>query len=235
MRSVTQQLRVDRKRMLDEANRLRARGRVRRAVALLRLVLEADPRDVDVAFRLAELLAADGQHFEAWSLFRGAGRAMLREGHHARSLAIFREATRCLPFEFEAWRITAELERKLGREEDAQLTLLEGRRQFRSRFEHAQAIAMLELVRQIDPWDHEVVMDLARLYAASDQPGRALRLLEGLAVHSEGRALREVRWAQWRISRAFHHLRLWARVAFLDWNAAGERESGGRLLARVRG
>jgi Flp pilus assembly protein TadD len=191
-----------------------------------------------VAFRLAEMLAIDGQRFEAWSLFRSSGRRLLREGHHARSLSIFREATRCLPFEYEAWRITAEIERKLGREEDAQLTLLEGRRQFGSRFESAQAIALLELVRQIDPWDHEVVMDLSRLYAQSDQVDRALRLLESLAVHSEGRELRLVRWQQWQISHSFTHWRAWLREIFADWNGRarrrGESVSEGGLAARVR-
>jgi tetratricopeptide (TPR) repeat protein len=200
---------------------------VARAIALLRQVLECDAADVDVTFRLAELLAADGQHFEAWSLFRSAGRRLLRDGHHARSLTIFREATRLLPFEFEAWRITAEIERKLGREEDAQLTLLEGRRQFRSRFERAQAIALLNLVREIDPWDHDVVMDLAHLYAQTDQGGRALRLLESLAVHSEGRELRLVRHAQWQISRSIPHLRAWLRECFVDLRSRAPRREGG--------
>ena len=236
--SITEQLRTDRKHLLDEANCARSRGKIRRAIALLRLVLEPDPRDVDVTFRLAELLATDGQRFEAWSLFRSAGRRLLREGHHTRSLTIFREATRCLPFEFEAWRISAEIERKLGREEDAELTLLEGRRHFRSRFEFAQAIALLELVREIDPWDHEVVMDLARLYAQSDQAGRALRLLEGLAVHSEGRELRAVRRQQWQISHSFTHWRAWLREFFADWNGRAPRRSesvaGGGLATRIR-
>lgn len=211
---------ADRTRLLDESNRLRARGRHRRAIALLRQVLEFDPHDVDVAFKLAELLAGEGQHFEAWSLFRTAGKAMLRERRHAQSLAIFREATRCLPFEFEAWRITAELERKLGRDEDARLTLLEARRQFRSRFDRAQAIAVLRMLREATPWDHEIVLDLARLYAQTDQAGRALRLLEGQAVHSEGPALRAVRFAQWQISHSFMHFRLWARAALGDWTGS---------------
>lgn len=90
----------------------------------------------------------------------------------------------------ETWRLTAELERKLGRDEDAELTLREARRQFRSRFDQAQAIEILRMIREIAPWDHEIVLDLARLYARTDQPGRALRLLEALAARSEGARLR---------------------------------------------
>lgn len=224
MNAVTPSIRTDRTRLLDEANRARARGRRRRAIALLRQVHESDPGDAEVAVRLAELLAGEGEHFEAWNLFRGAGKAMLRERQATRSLAIFREATRCLPFEFETWRITAELERKLGRIEDAELTLREARRQFRSRFDRAQAIELLRAIRELSPWDVEVVLDLARLYAQTDQAGRALRVLDALAARSEGEALRRVRFAQWQISRSTVHLRLWLRLRL---KAALQRLGGG--------
>ena len=232
MHSLTETLRTDRKRLLDEANRARARGRNRRAISLLRHVLESDPEDVDVAVHLAELLAMDGQRFESWNLFRAAGKAMLRDRKPTQSLAIFREATRCLPFEFEAWRITAELWRKLGRDEDAELTLREARRQYRSRFDHAQAIEILRMTRQITPWDPEVVLDLARLYAQTDQPARALRLLEGLAVRTDGASLRAVRLAQWQISHSFLHLRLWLRTVFLAETRVDPRED--ELTAPIR-
>jgi tetratricopeptide (TPR) repeat protein len=205
--------RADRTRLLDEANHARARGRHRRAISLLRLVLERDPADHDVAIRLAELLAIEGQRFEAWGLYRSAGKTALRERKPLQSLAIFREATRCLPFEFEAWRVTAELLRKLGRDEDAQLALREARRQYRSRFDRAQAIEVLRMIRQIDPWDHDIVLDLSRLYAQTDQGARALRILESLAVRTEGPRLRAIRFAQWQISHSFFHLRLWLRLA----------------------
>lgn len=224
--------RADRTRLLDEANRARARGRHRRAIALLRQVLELDPADHDVAVRLAELLAIEGQRFEAWGLYRSAGKTTLRERRPLQSLAIFREATRCLPFEFEAWRVTAELLRKLGRDEDAQLALREARRQYRSRFDRAQAIEVLRMIRQIDPWDHDVVLDLSRLYAQTDQGARALRILESLAVRSEGPRLRAIRFAQWQISHSFLHFRLWLKALWPE--ARPERRSDAESTEPVR-
>jgi tetratricopeptide (TPR) repeat protein len=229
---------MERRRLLDEANRTRAAGRRSRAIAIYRQILGEDPEDMEIAFKLAELLAAEGQSFESWNLFRAVGKALLGARRHAQCLATFREATRCLPFEFDAWRITAELEIKLGREEDAQLTLLEGRRQFKSRFDRAQAIELLRMARKIEPWDHDVVMDLARLYSQTDQARQALVLLERLAVHSEGRPLRGVRWLQWQISHSFHHLRLWLKVVMYETRPG--RDRGGAsvgnqsLIARVR-
>jgi tetratricopeptide (TPR) repeat protein len=207
--------RPERRRLLDEANKAKMRGRHGRAIQIYRHVHQQDQDDPEITCRLAELLAREGQRFEAWNLFRAAGKLQMRARRHTQCLAVFREATRCLQFEFEAWRITAELERKLDRHEEAQLTLLEGRRRFRSRFDRAQAIALLEMVRQVEPWDFAVVMDLARLYAQADQRRQALVLLERMAVHSEDRQLCAVRLAQWQISHSFHHMRLWLKAVFM--------------------
>jgi len=60
---------------------------------------------------------------------------------------------------------------------------------------------------EVDGVPQTEIIILARLYAQTDQGARALRLLEGLAVRSEGERLREVRRAQWQISHSFAHLR----------------------------
>ena len=200
--------------LLADASRALVRGRPKRAISIYRQIIAYDSEDVEVSLRLSQLLAADGQSFEAWSLVRASGKLLLRSRRHEQCLSIFKEATRFLPFEFEAWRITADLEMKLDREEEAYQTLLEGRRQFRSRFDRAQAIALLSLARSIVPWNHELVMDLAQLYRQTDQSTRALRLLEHLAIHSRKKELRDIRWLQWQISRAPQDLIEWLRVVF---------------------
>ena len=226
-----------RRRLLDEANRARARGRTRRAIAIYRHYHESDPSDVDITWRLGEVLAMEGENFEAWRLFLSAGRTLRRLKCHTRCLAVFREATRVLPYEFDAWRITAEIEAALGRHEEAQLTLLEGRRQFRTRFDRAQAIALLRLARHIEPWDPEIVIDLASQYARSDQVHRAIRLLDGLALHSRGESLRRVRFLQWQMSRSAAHLRQWLRLYFeeLGLRLPGSADPESGLAPRLRG
>jgi tetratricopeptide (TPR) repeat protein len=203
----------DRRRSLfSEANRARSKGKLLRAVALYRELLCEEPGDLDVILRLAPLLAHEGEHFEAWSLYRQACKALLAAGRHEACLAAFREANRVLPFEFEAWRLTSELERKLGRDREAFETLLEGRRQFRTRFVRAQAAALLKLAREIHPWDHGVVIDLAHLFIQTGQLGQALRLLDGALVHAAPEDLAEVRWAQFQATKSWRHLGLWLRL-----------------------
>lgn len=185
-------LRNDRKRLLAEANREIQEGDERSAIALLRRVLLEEPRNVAVALRAAPLIAHRGGQFEAWQLFRMASQELMRARRREECLAALKEACRCVPHEFEAWRLRAELELKLDREDAAYETLLEGRRSFRAPHERAQAIALLERARAIEPWDLELGLDLARLYARSDQQHAALELIDLLALRAEGRDARRL-------------------------------------------
>jgi thioredoxin-like negative regulator of GroEL len=202
----------ERRLLVAQAQRARRAGRRRRAIALYQRGLALEPDDIEVALALAPLLAWEGRHFEAWSLFRQAGKALLRGGRLEWCLAVFKDATRCLPFEFEAWRICAELEQKLRRPEDARETLLEGRQHFRSPALRGQAVALLKLARSLDPWHPDIVIDLAQLTAQNEQEEDALDLLRHLALRCSARDIRRVRAAQLRMT--------WSvRFAVLWWNA----------------
>ncbi len=210
----------DRRQLLSAAHRARNRGRARRAIALYRRILLEEPGNVEVALRAAPLLAVHGEAFEAWQLFRMATHELRRERRYEACLAALRDACRCVPYEYDAWRMCAELELKLGREELAYETLLEGRRQFEGPRGSAQAIALLVRARAIEPWDADVALDLAALYAQTGQLEVALEMLSSLAPRVWGRDLRRVRWLQWRITLSFRHAWLWLQA--LLGGGAGE-------------
>ena len=202
----------DRKRLIAEAHHARNRGRVRRAISLYRRILIEEPRNTEVAIRAAPLLAYQGASFEAWQLFRTAVAELLRSRRAEAGLGVLREACRCVPHEYEAWLRRARLELKLGREETAYQTLLEGRQHFRTSQSRAQAIALLTRARAIEPWDPEVCIDLARLYMGTDQVEVALELLASLVERVHGQELRKVRALQWRITLSFRDGWLWLRA-----------------------
>jgi tetratricopeptide (TPR) repeat protein len=203
----------DRNRILAAAGRASARGRRRRAIALYRRLLSVETNNAEIHRRLAPLLARSGQHFDAWQSFRVAACDLIRQKRAEQALASYREAARCLPQKVEAWQATSTLERQLGRKQDAFQTLLEGRRAFKGRRQRAEAIAMLRAAREIEPWNPDVVRDLARLLARSDQAPEALAMLDQLAQASAGRELRRLRGAQWRIARTLSHTWLWLQAA----------------------
>ncbi len=190
----------DRARILDAAARARAKKKRARAIALYRQALAFEPKSVELHAKLAPLLAETGQHFDAWCSFRAVARSCLQAGHADRALAVYREATLYLPREVEAWQAVARIQIKAGRRREALETLLEGSRNFHTRWLGAQAIYLLRRAREIDAWDFEVVLELALLLAASEQRAEARLLLDGLAERCTGDRLQRVRAAQVRVS-----------------------------------
>jgi len=76
--------------------------------------------------------------------------------------------------------------------------MLEGSRQFRTRWLRPQAIHLLRRARELDPWNFEVVLELACLLAIQQQEREAHMLLDGLVARCGGDRLRRVRAAQLR-------------------------------------
>jgi tetratricopeptide (TPR) repeat protein len=190
----------DRTRILEAASRARARKRYRKAIALYRRVLAVEPANLELHVRLAPLLAVTGRHFDAWTSFDACGRAAIADKRFEQAINVYREAARCMPREIRAWQEIARIERQRGRSPQAGEALLEGRQQFRKRRVRPEAISLLRQALEIDPSSSDIVLDLARLLARSDQESEAQLLLDRLAQRSEGANLRRVRSAQWRIS-----------------------------------
>lgn len=199
----------ERQRILEEASLARARGRRRKAIALYRWVLAVERNNAELHARLAPLLAETGQDFDAWTSYRTAAQAALREGREDRALAVYQEAAKLLPREIQAWQSIARLLEKRGDEAGAVECLLEGSRCFRSPVACPQAIHLLRRVRTIDPWHFESVLELASLLARAGQREEARLLLAGLASRHRGRRLRRVRGVQLRVEASPHAAWQW--------------------------
>jgi tetratricopeptide (TPR) repeat protein len=203
----------DRSRILDAATRARAKKKRARAIDLYRWVLAVEPQNGELHVKLAPLLAETGQQFDAWCSFKAVARAYLREGHADKALAVYREAALYLPREAQAWQAVARLQHKRGCSREALETLLEASRHFRTRWLRPQAIHLLRRAREIEPWNFEVVLEIARLLASTGQRHEARILLQGLAERSGGERLRRVRAAQLRLAPGFGTAWRWLRAA----------------------
>jgi len=200
--------------LLTEAHRARNRGRNRAAIRLYKRILIENPQNLEVALRVAPMLAMAGEDFEAWQLYRRAALEYARGKQFTECLGVYREACRFVPYEFDAWRLCAELQLKLNRPEGAFETLVDGRMHFDQPNTRAQAIALLSRARTIEPWDDDLLIDLAQLYARTDQIDTALELLGTLACRVNGRALRNVRFLQWKLTLSFRDFGLWIQSVF---------------------
>lgn len=198
--------------LLTEAHRARNKGRERAAIHLYRRILIENPRNLEVALRVAPMLACAGESFEAWQLYRRVALEYVRAKKFTECLSVYRDACRFLPYEFEAWRLCAELQLKMKRPDGAFETLVDGRMNFGTPRSRAQAIALLTRAREIEPWDDHLLLDLATLYTANDQADLALELLSTLSCRVHGAMLRRVRLLQLRLTLSFRFFYLWLRA-----------------------
>jgi tetratricopeptide (TPR) repeat protein len=210
--------RFDREVILEQAARARSRRQWRRAIALYRQVLAVEPNSVEIHERLAPLLAATHQDFDAWNSYRAVAHAALREGREDRAIAVFREAAHALPKEIQAWQGLARLLVRQSEPDAAIEVLLEGSRNFRTQFLRPQAIHLLRRARAIDPWHFETVLELALHLGRVDQQVEATMLLEGLAERCQERQLRRVRAAAVAVAPGPRSLMRW----FTSWRGRDE-------------
>ena len=205
----------DRRRLLDRAARA-ARGRSRRkrrkAVALYRRVLTAEPDNPDLLRKLAPLLAQTDEAADACASYRRAASEFVERGFVDRAVGVYRDAVRALPHEASMWKEMAALELQRGRSADAVAALLEGRRGFRKRRQREDALALLWAARKIDPEHYALNMDLASLLARCGAGGRGVALLEGLIRAHPDREAR-VRARHFRIAPSPGAAWRWMRSA----------------------
>jgi tetratricopeptide (TPR) repeat protein len=213
------EVQFDREVILEHASRARSRRQWRRAIALYRRVIAVEPNSVEIHERLAPLLAATRQYFDAWNSYRAVAHAALREGREDRAIAVFREAAHALPQEIQAWQGLARLLVRQSEPDAAIEALLEGSRQFRSHWLRPQAIHLLRRARAIDPWHFETVLELALHLGRADQQPEASMLLEGLAERCQERQLRRVRVAALSVAPGARSLMRW----LTSWRGRGER------------
>ncbi len=206
----------DRHQILSDAARARAAGRRQRAIELYRWVLAVEPRNAEVQLRLAPLLAETGQSFDAWLAYRNAARAHLRAGYRDKALVVYKEAARLLPREVRVWEGLSRLFVEDELAEQAVEVLLEGSRQFRGRWDRAQAIHLLRQARELKPWGFEICLELARQLSLADQLREAELLLQGLAVRVTGSRLRQVRSLQFLTRPGPRRLWRWLQAC---WDA----------------
>jgi tetratricopeptide (TPR) repeat protein len=189
----------NRVRVLEKADRARARGRLKKAIAGYRQVLQANPKDAAVHGKIAPLLARTGQPSEAVASFEAAARIHLDAGFSERALAIVVQAARFFPKRANFWEAASRLHRLRGRRVDAAVVLTKGGTQIGAATP-AEGVRLLRLALEADTWNVGARLALARLLRRQRRRADARALLEELAPRLSGQDLRRVRRALFRIA-----------------------------------
>ncbi|HEY7724479.1 MAG TPA: hypothetical protein VH880_04045 [Anaeromyxobacteraceae bacterium] len=190
----------DRNELVAAADRARAGGRTKKAIAGYRKVLEVEPGDLAVHAKVAPLLARTGQKADALASFRTAAEGQLKAGFTDRGVSLYVQAAGAFPEEYALWEEIARLHLLRGLRADAVAVLLGGGRRLHRSRDLAVAGRVLRRALEIEPWHPATTMLLARVLAGGGRKGEALGLVDGLDGRSRGRARRRVRWLAFRIS-----------------------------------
>jgi tetratricopeptide (TPR) repeat protein len=198
---------------LAAADRARARGRHKRAIAGYREVLRVHPEDLATHGKLAPLLARRGDRAGALASFRAASDGHVRAGFTDRALAVLAQAADAYPDEEPLWADIARLHLGRGRRADAVAALVRGgRRLLRSRRPQIGE-SILRLALQIEPWEPDAALLLARTLARVGKRGEAVALLDGLAPRVRGRTLSADRRLAFRLAPSPRRLWRWISAA----------------------
>jgi tetratricopeptide (TPR) repeat protein len=208
--------RLDRTELLAEADRARAAGRRKKAIALYRKVLEGSPNDLATHAKIAPLLARAGRKAEALASFNLAASGQQKAGFSDRALSLQRQAADFFPEEYVLWDDVAKLHLLRGRRADAVAALVDGGRKLHRTPELATAAKVLRRALEIEPWHPDATLLLARVYARGRRAPDALALLDGLSARVRGKALRRARRLAFAIAPTPGNLWRWLRAA-LGW------------------
>lgn len=186
----------NRSKLLSEATRAQARGRLRKAANLYGKVLEHERGNLDLHRKAAPLFARAGKLDQARESFEQVAREFARSDHHQQAIGVYREALHYLPRRAELWLGIAHSQVARGCPNDAVQVLLEGRHKLRRRRDRPAAIRLLRAARTLDPMLVEPAFELARLLQRSGDRKGAHQLLEELACTLPRHHFRRVRWLQ---------------------------------------
>ena len=204
----------DRTELLAQADRARARGRLKQAIAGYRQALALAPGDVAIHARLAPLLARRGAKAEALESFAMAADGQLKAGFLDRAVSLRRQAAEAFPEEFELWQELTRLYLLRERRADAVAALLAGGRTLLRSPSREVGVQVLRRALELDPQHVEAALLLARLLARCGRTAEALPLLDALDRRAGGAALRRARRLAFRLSPTPPRLWRWLKALF---------------------
>jgi tetratricopeptide (TPR) repeat protein len=205
--------------IVANADRARARGRLKRAAAGYREALAQDPDDSAVNLKLAPVLARLGEADESARCFRRAAEKHLAAGFTDRAAAVCVTATGALPLDAGLRLEVARLNVLRGRKADAVAALLDGGRALSRARRRPAAVSLLRRALEILPLHLEAGLALAPLLAAEGSLDEARALVAALEETARGRALRRVRWVAFRLGPSPRALWRWAASAIAGESA----------------
>ena len=154
---------LNRTKVVQEAEKYVARGKVAAAIKEYRRLLAENPDDVTTLNRVGDLYVQNGESDEALRLFWEVAERYARDGFSTRAIAIFKKIIRTNPIRLDAYERLAELyaQERLIKEAIQQYQVLADYHQKRGDF--AAAGKVLRKMVEVQPEDPALLLHLAEM------------------------------------------------------------------------
>ncbi|HSM52447.1 MAG TPA: tetratricopeptide repeat protein, partial [Thermoanaerobaculia bacterium] len=187
---------VNRTKVVQEAEKFVARGKVAAAIKEYRRLLAENPDDVTTLNRVGDLYVQNGESDEALRLFWEVAERYTRDGFHTRAIAIFKKVIRTDPTRLDAYERLAELyaHERLIKEAIQQYQVLVD---YHTKHGGAGAAAkILQKMVEVQPEDPSLLLHLAEMLERQGLPERALpeyrRLADLMLRHGKPQEAQQV-------------------------------------------
>ncbi|HEY6003712.1 MAG TPA: tetratricopeptide repeat protein [Anaeromyxobacter sp.] len=185
--------------ILAEADRARARGKLKKAASGYRKALESDPTDPYVNAKLAPLLARLGDSAGGVRCFRTASKKHLDAGFTDRAAAVALAATGVFPLDAGFRLELSRLNVLRGRRKDAVQALVEGGEAQAKARRPEVAVALLGNALELEPWHLDASLALVPVLAWGGNDSGARKIVDGLLERYRGPVRKRIRWTAFRV------------------------------------
>lgn len=183
-----------REELLRRAEDFRGRKKPKKAVAALRQVLEADPKDATAHARLGPLLMKLGRRDEALESFRIAADDFDARGFTEKASSLWLQIAQARISDLDAWEKVTQFHAARGHKADAVKVLLEAAGLQEGRDGRPRAIHLLEDALLFEPRNLDATVRLAPLLFKEKRRDDAKALLENALGWATRRDAKRLRW-----------------------------------------
>lgn len=172
---------LNKDKILDAAKDFVAQGKLDKAIREYEKILSADPKDMRVKLRIAELFSKRRQIPEAIKSYKEVAESYTRDGFFLKAVTVFKSILRLNPSLQDVNQALAELYEKMGLSQDAshQYEILANA--YEQKGEYEKALKMRERLVQIFPEEATYRVRLAEAYQREDRKEEAIDQFEVLA------------------------------------------------------
>jgi len=202
---------LDRTEVLASADKLRLKGKYKKAVVEYRRLIAQDASDADAHSRVAQLLVKLRRRDDALKSFRAAAEGFVARGFVDRAMAMYAQAAAAFPEEPFLWEQLARLNHERGCRADGIKALITGASHLGKR-NRAEAARLLVQALAYEPLHIDATVALCRVLKKDGRKPEAKKLLEELAKEIRGPARARLRGAEFKLFPGFGSFFRWVRA-----------------------